>query len=198
VGLFVNRRLRRIRAILLDVDGVLTDAGLFYDAAGGEGKVFSSRDGYGITRAIRAGLVFGIVTGRSSPLVERRARDLGIRSVWQGVRDKRALLPEILNRLQLEADAVLFIGDDVPDREIMLAVGASACPRDAAREARQAAAYIASQSGGHGAVREIIDRVLRAQKLLLRDGRLAGCIARGGEGSDPTRGDPSHTGGIEQ
>ena len=179
--LFLNKKLRRVRAILLDVDGVLTDAGLFCDSAGVEGKTFSSQDGYGITRAMRAGFVFCIVKGRSSPLVDRRARDLGIRHVWQGVSDKRSLLPEILCLLQLDANEVLFIGDDMPDREIMLAVGVSACPKDATREARRVASYIARRAGGRGAVREIVDRVLRAQKLLRKDGSLAGSIAASGQ-----------------
>ena len=182
--LFLNRKLRRVRAFLLDVDGVLTDSGLIYNSAGADGKIFSSQDGYGITRARRAGFVFCIVTGRSSPLVDRRADDLGIRHVWQGVTDKRALLPEILGRLQLAADEVLFIGDDMPDREIMLAVGVSACPRDATREARRVASYVARRAGGRGAVREVIDRVLLAQKLLRRDGSLAGRIAVSGQAGE--------------
>jgi 3-deoxy-D-manno-octulosonate 8-phosphate phosphatase (KDO 8-P phosphatase) len=173
VVLFLRRKVRKIRAILLDVDGVLTDAGLFYDTAGAEGKAFSAQDGYGITRALRAGIIFGIVTGRSSPVIDRRAQELGIRYVWQGVPDKLALLPEILAILKLDASEVLFIGDDTPDRGIMRAVGFAACPHDATREARQIASYTARKNGGHGAVREIIDRVLTARKLLRKDGRLA-------------------------
>jgi 3-deoxy-D-manno-octulosonate 8-phosphate phosphatase (KDO 8-P phosphatase) len=180
-----------VSAILLDVDGVLTDGGLFYDASGGEGKTFSAQDSYGIIRGIRAGLVFGIVTGRSSPIVLRRASELGICHVWQGVNDKGALLPEILALLRLEADEVLFMGDDMPDREIMLAAGVSVCPRNAAPEIKRIAKYVTRHTGGYGAVREVIDRVLRTRKLLRRDGSLTGSVAACGQaeyGSDSPEG----------
>lgn len=188
MGLFLNARLRRVRAILLDVDGVMTDAGLLYAASGDEGKTFSAQDSYGIVRGIRAGLVFGIVTGRSSPVVDRRARELGICHIWQGINNKGALLPEILALLRLETDEVLFMGDDMPDREIMLAVGVSACPRNATPEIRRIAGYMARRGGGYGAVREVIDRVLHARGLLRRDGSLSGRIpaagAQANDGSD--------------
>lgn len=163
---FSGKRLSCIEGILLDVDGVLTDGRLIYDDRGGEMRSFSVKDGYGIARAIRVGLVFGIVTGRTTPIVERRAAELGIRHVWQGVRDKLALLPEIERTLGLRAEQLLFIGDDAPDAAIMRAVGCSACPADASPEGRAAARIIAQLDGGRGAVREIVDRVLVARGLL--------------------------------
>jgi 3-deoxy-D-manno-octulosonate 8-phosphate phosphatase (KDO 8-P phosphatase) len=163
---FLRRRLSQIKGILLDVDGVLTDGCLLYDAAGGQALSFSIKDGYGIVRALRAGIVFGVVTGRKTSIVERRAAELGILHVWQGVHDKLALLPEIERVMGLPASSLLFIGDDGPDTRIMRAVGFSACPADASPEGRHAARFIARASGGHGAVREIVDRVLVAKGLL--------------------------------
>jgi 3-deoxy-D-manno-octulosonate 8-phosphate phosphatase (KDO 8-P phosphatase) len=162
----LGKRLSRIEGILLDVDGVLTDGTLVYDDRGGELRAFSVKDGYGIARAVRAGIVFGIVTGRTSPIVDRRAAELGIRHVWQGVGDKLALLPEIERSMGLAAERLLFIGDDAPDARIMGAVGCSACPADASPEGRFAARIVARACGGRGAVREIVDRVLVARGLL--------------------------------
>jgi len=158
-----KKRLARIAGILLDVDGVLTDGRLVYDDRGNELRSFDVKDGYGIVRGVRAGLVFGIVTGKVSPIVERRAAELGILHVWQGVGDKLALLPEIERVTGIAADRLLFIGDDAPDVRIMRAVGCSACPADASSEGRRAARLVAKHRGGRGAVREIVDRVLAAR-----------------------------------
>jgi len=158
-----KKKLAGIEGVLLDVDGVLTDGRLVYDDRGNELRAFDVKDGYGIVRGLQAGLVFGIVTGKVSPIVERRAAELGILHVWQGVGDKLALLPEIERITGISADRLLFIGDDAPDVRIMRAVGYSACPADASPAGRRAARLVAKHRGGRGAVREIVDRVLAAR-----------------------------------
>ena len=166
-----DRFLARVRCILLDVDGVLTDGKIVYGADGGEIKAFSVRDGLGIVRAARAGIVFGIVTGRSSSIVVRRAAELGIGHVWQDVGDKLALLPAIVAATGIPAEDFLYVGDDLPDLGIMGAVGVGACPADAEAVVRRAARIVARANGGDGAVREIVDRVLRARAFSGKGGQ---------------------------
>ncbi|HXG00118.1 MAG TPA: hypothetical protein VNL69_04995, partial [Bacteroidota bacterium] len=109
----LHSRARRIRFILLDVDGVMTDGGIYYTASGVEMKRFFAQDGYGIARAQELGLSFGIISGRSSPVVTRRARELNIREVHQGRDDKLAVFHEIARRRNLSATEVCFMGDDL-------------------------------------------------------------------------------------
>jgi 3-deoxy-D-manno-octulosonate 8-phosphate phosphatase (KDO 8-P phosphatase) len=162
IGPEVRERASRVRMVLLDVDGVLTDGRLHMGSDGTEGRTFHVRDGHGIRMGQRGGLLFGILSGRESRVVSNRAAELYITEVHQGVFDKLQRLNEILERLLLPIDGVCFVGDDLVDVPVMRRVGLAAAPCDAMPEARQAAHYVTACAGGRGAVREVVDLVLRA------------------------------------
>jgi 3-deoxy-D-manno-octulosonate 8-phosphate phosphatase (KDO 8-P phosphatase) len=152
----------RVRLFLLDVDGVLTDGGIIYDADGRETKRFHVRDGHGIVMMRRAGIEVGIITGRTSAVVPVRARELGIPLVRQGATDKVAAWREILAESRLLPEETAYVGDDIVDVPLLREVGFAAAVADAEEYVLSAADYVASRPGGQGAVREIIEFVLRA------------------------------------
>jgi 3-deoxy-D-manno-octulosonate 8-phosphate phosphatase (KDO 8-P phosphatase) len=147
--------------VLLDVDGVLTDGGLYYSAEGQELKRFHAHDGYGIQRGRESGLVFGIISGRTSPIVDVRARVLKIEEVIQGAMDKVAAMREIQGRRNFSDDEFAFIGDDLFDIPLLRAVGLSAAPPNALPEVRRSVHYVTRARGGEGAVRDFIDFILK-------------------------------------
>lgn len=155
--------LRRIRLFAMDVDGVLTDAGMYYSESGEELKKFNTRDGMGIKLLQRAGLITALITMEETKLVSRRAEKLAIPEVQQGARDKLAVMREIVARHGLTLREVAYIGDDVNDLETLKAIGFSAAPADAIPAVRDAVAYVCRQKGGDGAVREVADLILAAQ-----------------------------------
>ena len=153
-------RARRIKFLILDVDGVMTDGGLFYSADGVEFKRFNAHDGYGVVRARESGLGIGIISGRETPIVAARARVLGIDDVYQGAADKVAAMRKIQARYNLEDSEIAFIGDDLFDLPLLAVAGLSAAPKNARPEVRRKVDYVTSVAGGDGAVREIIDFIL--------------------------------------
>jgi 3-deoxy-D-manno-octulosonate 8-phosphate phosphatase (KDO 8-P phosphatase) len=165
-------RCRKLRLVLSDVDGVLTDGTILFLPDGRELKPFHIRDGLGIVLAQRAGLRVGIVSGRKSDVVSRRAAELGMTIVLQGVVDKRAALRELLQREGLQPSQVAYIGDDLNDLAAMQEVGLSAAPADAAREVREQAFMLTDARGGHGCLRDLLEAILRARGDW--DGLLAG------------------------
>lgn len=164
----LKERCLGIEALVLDVDGVLTAGGIVYAAHGGtvdaEIKTFHVRDGSALKRWHQAGKRSGIVTGRSSDIVAVRAAELGIGRVLQGAADKGIGLKALLSEWMLAPSQIAYIGDDVPDVPAMLEVGLAAAPGDACREAREVAQYITAAGGGCGAVREVIELLLRCQQ----------------------------------
>ena len=152
---------RNIKLLLLDVDGVLTDGGIWYTDAGDELKRFHVRDGSGLRIWQDAGLKVAILSGRTSAAVERRAKELGIFPIIQGQADKRAALSDILTATGATADQVCAVGDDLPDIPLMTACGLSAAVADAAAEVRAVASYTTAMPGGRGAVREVIEWLLK-------------------------------------
>ena len=156
-------RCRRLKLVLSDVDGVMTDGTVLFLPGGGEGRSFHVRDGLGITLAHRAGLRVGIRSGRSAPVVADRARELKIAPVRQGVADKAAALREILAAEGLAPHEVAYIGDDVNDLAVLRAVGLSAAPADAPFEVRAAVEMITEARGGRGCLREFLEAILRAR-----------------------------------
>jgi len=147
-----------IKLLLTDVDGVLTDNGVYYSETGEVMKRFSIRDGMGVERLRNVSrIVTGIITGETSPSVIRRAEKLGIQELHLGVKDKPGRLREILERNQLEWDEIAFIGDDVNDLEVLRKVGISACPGDAMPVVRREVNYVCENKGGHGAFREFAE-----------------------------------------
>ena len=158
----------KIRLIILDVDGTLTDGGLYYDTQGNEIKRFDVKDGLGIQVASRAGLEFAIITGRTSPMVERRARELGIRYLIQGARKKVPALEALMLQTGYSGDQIAYMGDDLNDLPVMKMVGLCACPADAAPEVRAVCHFLAPHAGGHGAVRDFLEEILRRRGIWIQ------------------------------
>jgi YrbI family 3-deoxy-D-manno-octulosonate 8-phosphate phosphatase len=154
---------RPIRLILSDVDGVLTDGGIIYDNQGIETKRFHVRDGMGIQLWQKAGYRFGLITHRSSHIVKIRVADLRIDIVRQGVDDKLAAMQAVIKDLQLTPQEVCYIGDDLPDMPVVRSVGLGVAVADACTELRETAHLVTTLPGGAGAVRELIERILKAQ-----------------------------------
>jgi 3-deoxy-D-manno-octulosonate 8-phosphate phosphatase (KDO 8-P phosphatase) len=159
----MNKRLTTIQLLLLDVDGVMTDGGIIYDGNGLETKIFNVKDGHGIKMLQRAGIEVGIITGRSSAVVNVRAQELGIELVYQGALRKLESYEDIKLKTGLTDSQIAYIGDDVIDVPVMRRVGFAAAPQDALAEAKRAAHYIASCNGGRGAVREVCDLILKGR-----------------------------------
>jgi 3-deoxy-D-manno-octulosonate 8-phosphate phosphatase (KDO 8-P phosphatase) len=154
---------RKIRLLVLDVDGVLSDGLIHIDGRGVESKAFHTRDGAGIAIWRKLGHEVAIITGRSSMTVQHRADELGIRHVFQGVRDKMKVLGTLLNELGLAASEAAAMGDDLPDLPMLRLAGYPIAVADAAREVREMAAFVTLRPGGRGAVREAIEHLLKAQ-----------------------------------
>lgn len=149
-----------IKLLVMDVDGVMTDGKVTYSSDGNELKSFNIKDGVGIKRVQQAGIQTAIITGRVSPMVERRATELGINHLVQGREDKLTALRELLGTLQIELRNVAYMGDDLPDVDAIVSCGLGACPANAARDVLSKADWIASRNGGEGCVRELCDHIL--------------------------------------
>src|SRR2546426_1857732 len=154
--------LKRVRLVAMDVDGVLTDAGMYYSESGDELKKFNTRDGMGIKLLQAAGLVTSFITREKTAIVERRGQKLAVPDVHQGVDDKLAVLTTIARKYGLTLDQVAYIGDDVNDLEALRAVGFAAAPADAMTYVLKAVHYVCKKKGGEGAVRELADLILAA------------------------------------
>lgn len=153
--------LSKIRLLLLDVDGIMTDGRIYYDANGGEIKSFDVKDGHGLKLLQRAGIEVGIITGRNSSIVKRRADELGIAILYQGAKDKIIPYEEILRERGFADDEVAYMGDDLVDLPILLRVGYSATVADAVAEVKERVHYVTSRRGGRGAVREVCEILLK-------------------------------------
>jgi 3-deoxy-D-manno-octulosonate 8-phosphate phosphatase (KDO 8-P phosphatase) len=159
----VKNRAAQIKLLLMDCDGVLTDGRITLLEVGDEQKSFHVRDGHGIVLMHRAGLRTGIISGRSSKLVERRAKELGIEFVRQGTWNKLEDFEEILSEAGVPPSETAFVGDDVTDIPLMLRVGFAAAVADAVLEVKQAAHFVTNSNGGFGAIREVTDLILQEQ-----------------------------------
>ena len=157
--------LNRIKLLLLDVDGVMTDGRIIYLNDGGEAKAFDVKDGHGLKLIQRAGIQVGIITGRQSDIVARRAAELGIELVYQGAKDKMQPFMEILEKLGLEPSEVAYVGDDLVDLPVMRLVGFSATVADASDDIKPYVDLVTSRPGGRGAVREVCDFLLKQSSL---------------------------------
>ena len=158
-----RRAAARIRLLVLDVDGVLTDGGLYYGPSGEEIKRFDVQDGLAIVAARRAGLSVAVISGRASAAVTRRMAELGIVEVHQGVADKAEVLAAMTARLGLDVGDVGVMGDDLGDLALMRRAGLALAPANAAREVRSVAHWVSRNRGGGGAVREAIELLLKAR-----------------------------------
>jgi 3-deoxy-D-manno-octulosonate 8-phosphate phosphatase (KDO 8-P phosphatase) len=152
-----------VKAIALDVDGVLTDGGVWWGPDGVEWKRFSFADIMGVSLARKAGLIVTLISGEDSPLVDRFAAKLSLTDVTKGCKDKAGALRAFAGRNGLNLDEICFMGDDVNDLAAMALAGLAAAPADARPAARQQAAIVTEARGGNGAVRELVDRILAGQ-----------------------------------
>lgn len=157
-------RLKKIKMLATDVDGVLTDSGMYYSENGDEMKKFSTRDGMGLVLLRKAGYKLAIITSEDTKIVERRAAKLKITDLFQGARDKVAAMEILMKRHSLTWDEVAYIGDDVNDLEVMKRVGFAATPADGTDHNKRVAHYITKKNGGVGCVREICDLLLSLKK----------------------------------
>ncbi len=160
------QRARAIRLAIFDVDGVLTDGKLYFLPEGGEFKTFNTLDGHGIKMLINSGVRTAIISGRSAPVVERRARNLGIHHLIQGREDKLAVLDALLGELGLDYPQVAYLGDDLPDLPVIRRVGLGMAVASADAFVRQHAHAITSARGGEGAAREFCELIMHAQGTL--------------------------------
>lgn len=155
--------LQQIRLLAMDVDGVLTDGSLNIGAEGELFKAFNAKDGMGISLAMRNGLEIALITGRRSEIIHRRAEELGITLLYEGVKDKALQLKQIVAERGISLDEIAYMGDDLNDLPAMVQAGISFAPADAAKDVLKAVNAVASCNGGRGAVREIIELILEAQ-----------------------------------
>lgn len=157
----ILKRAQKIKLLLMDCDGVLTDGSLYFSASGEELKVFNVRDGQGIVSWHRAGFQSGIISGRNSPIVNKRATELGIRFIKQSSKNKIEDFENIILDAGVSATETAFVGDDLPDIDLLKIVGLSFAVADAEEEVKASARYVTKANGGRGAVREITNLLLK-------------------------------------
>jgi 3-deoxy-D-manno-octulosonate 8-phosphate phosphatase (KDO 8-P phosphatase) len=159
----LKEKLKKIKMLILDVDGVMTDGRIIMDDEGRQLKNFDVRDGHGLKIIQRYGINIAILTGRKSEVVNHRAHDLEIKDVYQGALNKKEVFKKILLKHNLEASAVAFMGDDIIDIPVLRQVGFSVAVADAVDVVKKSVAYVTKHKGGHGAVRELCEMILQAQ-----------------------------------
>lgn len=157
------KKVRQLKLLILDVDGVLTDGRLFFDHQGNEYKCFHARDGHGLKLLRQTGVEVAVISGRSSQSVALRMQSLGIEHVFQGHENKRAAFAEVLEKLKLAPEQAAHVGDDLLDLPIMTRVGFSVAVRDANFAVKRYADWCTQASGGQGAVREVCDLIMQVQ-----------------------------------
>ncbi len=160
----------KTKLLILDVDGVLTDGSIIMNDYGEEIKCFNVRDGHGLRLLMNAGIHVAFITGRKSKTVKHRARDLGIREIYQGVKDKESLVKKLIQHKKLDKEQVCCMGDDLPDLSMFNQVGVSIAVADACLELRTEADFVTKNRGGKGAVREVCELILKAQGKWLNTG----------------------------
>ena len=161
----MRSRLKDIRLLLLDADGVLTNGSIIYDDQNIETKVFNVKDGLGIRLLLNAGIQVGIITGRASNALKNRCTNLGIENLYDGIHDKVSALDTILKKTGVKIGETAFVGDDLPDLSVLKKVGVSIAVRDAEETVRKHADIVTNAKGGEGAVREICEAILKAKGL---------------------------------
>lgn len=159
----LNQKLQKIKLLAMDVDGVLSDGQIIYNSYDVETKAFFVQDGVGLKGLLEAGIELAIITGRTSAMVERRARELGIRHLIQGQDDKFSELDRLAVSLGLEMNECAYMGDDLPDLRAVREAGVGICVPNGCDETKAVADIVTQRLGGHGAVREVCELILRAQ-----------------------------------
>jgi 3-deoxy-D-manno-octulosonate 8-phosphate phosphatase (KDO 8-P phosphatase) len=156
-------KIRSVKLVVFDVDGVLTDGRIIFSNSGEETKLFDVKDGHGIKLLMRSGIDVAIITARESEVVRRRARDLGITHVFQGMKDKKMALDELVRASGINPGAMAYMGDDIIDLPVLKRVVFSAAVADAVAEVRERVDFVARRPGGRGAAREFAELILKVQ-----------------------------------
>lgn len=156
---------KKIKMLVFDVDGVMTDGSITYDEDGKEYKTFNAKDGHGVVRMNHAGFITAIITARNNGTVQHRAENLNFTELYQGYKHKLPALEELLEKYHLSLENVAYMGDDLPDICILAGVGLAACPSDAVKEVQEICNFKSKFNGGKGAVRELCDFILDAQGI---------------------------------
>lgn len=159
---------QKIKLIAFDVDGVLTDGSITYSDNGIEIKTFNAKDGQGMSMLADSEYVTAIITARTSAIVEKRAKDLKVKHVYQGAKNKLVALSELIETYNLGFDEVAYVGDDFPDMCILTRVGLACCPFDAVDEVKSVCHFVSAKNGGQGAVREVANLILKSSGKLER------------------------------
>jgi 3-deoxy-D-manno-octulosonate 8-phosphate phosphatase (KDO 8-P phosphatase) len=154
----------KIKLLAFDVDGVMTDGSITYDENGIEYKTFNAKDGHGLAKMAKSGFITAIITGRNNGTVDKRATDLRVTEVYQGVKNKLPILEAIMQKYELDFSQVAYMGDDEPDIQILEKVALSACPADAVKRVKNICKFISEKDGGRGAVRDLCDLVFDANR----------------------------------
>lgn len=162
-----KQRLKKITSFIFDVDGVITDSILIMHPSGEFLRNMSTKDGYAIRRAVDAGYHVFIISGGESESMRKRLEYLGVKEIYMGVSNKLSVYKEIKEKYDLKNKEVMYMGDDIPDYEIMKSVGISTCPKDAANEIKDISSYISHFKGGRGAVRDVIEQTMKVHKKWL-------------------------------
>lgn len=159
----LKKKAQKIKLLLLDVDGVLTDGRIIYDSRGGDSKFFDVHDGLGVHILQRCGIKTILITAKGSKAIKPRARDMGVEEVFENISPKSAILSKILRKYKVTADEVCFVGDDLVDLGLMKIVGFPVAVFNAAWDIKKSASYITRRQGGRGAVREVAELILKSQ-----------------------------------
>ncbi len=159
----INKLIEKIKCFVFDVDGVLTDGMTIALESGEQARTFNIKDGYGIERALLAGFHVAIISGGNQIGVRKRLEFLKIKHIHLGVKNKVEVLNALCKELDVKQEEMLYVGDDLPDYEVMQLVGMPCCPADAVHDIKEISKYVADNNGGHGCVREVIEMVMRRQ-----------------------------------
>ena len=170
----IDYDLTKIRAVFFDVDGVLSAETITMSSDGEPLRTVNIKDGYAIQLACKKGLRIAIITGGNTMAVNKRYTGLGVEDVYMGVKEKVLFYRELLKKYGLKNEEVIYVGDDIPDYEVMRACGLPCCPADAAEEIKRISCYISDRCGGMGCVRDVIEQVMRAKGLWMKDDKAFG------------------------
>ncbi|MFA6873889.1 MAG: HAD family hydrolase [Bacteroidaceae bacterium] len=165
----INYDLTKIKAVILDVDGVLSQATINMNAEGVPERTVNIKDGYILQLAVKLGYVVAIITGGNTEAIRRRYNNLGIAEIHLGSSVKMKVYLQLLEKYHLKNEEVIFMGDDIPDYEVMKTCGCPCCPKDAAWEIKDISCYISNKKGGHGCVRDVMEQLMRAQDKWILD-----------------------------
>lgn len=170
----IDYDLKKIRAVVFDVDGVLSAETITLSAEGEPLRTVNIKDGYAIQLACKRGLIVAIITGGNTPAVRKRYEGLGVKDIYMGAGVKLVTYEEFVARHGLKDEEVLYVGDDIPDYEVMGRVGCACCPKDACAEIKEVSIYVSDRNGGCGVGRDILEQVLRAQGKWMGDKKAFG------------------------